>query len=189
MPVVAALDPLALIPVPISKEIFMHQQAVISVFLESLKIVSGADGVYVYQLRSDGAASLLIAWAGEGHPHPSIMSVSLVHAGAKLGVLKVYRTHPATPAELAFLSDLSLPLGALLALTAENEKLAQQLADRKILDRAKGLLQARLSWTEEEAYLHLRRISRQRRTAMREIAREVIEKGELHLVEEARHAS
>jgi AmiR/NasT family two-component response regulator len=49
------------------------------------------------------------------------------------------------------------------------------LADRKLLDRAKGLLQASFQWTEEEAYLHLRRTSRQRRTPMRDIAREVID--------------
>jgi len=42
-------------------------------------------------------------------------------------------------------------------------------------DRAKGLLQVSYQWTEEEAYLHLRRTSRQRRQPMREIAREIID--------------
>ena len=77
---------------------------------------------------------------------------------------------------------ISLPLGALLAdstarvkLESEVEALSRKLADRKLLDRAKGLLQASFQWTEEEAYLHLRRTSRQRRTPMRDIAREVID--------------
>ena len=52
--------------------------------------------------------------------------------------------------------------------------LNRRLADRKLLERAKGLLQTRFRWTEEQAYLHLRNISRRRRTPMREIAQEVI---------------
>jgi AmiR/NasT family two-component response regulator len=45
------------------------------------------------------------------------------------------------------------------------------------LDRAKGLLQESLGWTEEESYLQIRRLSRQQRTPMREIARQVIDAG------------
>jgi ANTAR domain/GAF domain len=119
-----------------------------------------------------------------------VVSIPLHHAGSRAGLLNVCREKPASlsASELAFLFSLSLPVGALLEASAANDKLAQQLADRKLLDRAKGLLQANNSWTEEEAYLHLRRTSRQRRTAMREIALEIIESGDLHLVE-ARHAS
>jgi GAF domain-containing protein len=82
--------------------------------------------------------------------------------------------------ELAFLVGLSAPLGALLTtstLREELERTARQLADRKLLDRAKGLLQESLGWTEEEAYLQIRRLSRQQRTPMREIARQVIDAG------------
>jgi uroporphyrinogen-III synthase len=43
------------------------------------------------------------------------------------------------------------------------------------LERAKGLLQERLGYSEEEAYLQVRRLSRQRRRPMREIARQIIE--------------
>jgi AmiR/NasT family two-component response regulator len=82
--------------------------------------------------------------------------------------------------ELAFLVGLSAPLAALLTastLREELERTAQQLADRKLLDRAKGLLQESLGWTEEESYLQIRRLSRQQRTPMREIARQVIDAG------------
>jgi AmiR/NasT family two-component response regulator len=75
---------------------------------------------------------------------------------------------------------LSLPLGSLLNGEAVRERLertAQLLADRKVLARAKGVLRAKLGWTEEEAYLHIRRLSRQSGTPMRQIAREVIEAG------------
>ena len=57
------------------------------------------------------------------------------------------------------------------------EELSRKLADRKLFDRAKGLLQVSYQWTEEQAYLHLRRTSRQRRTPMRDIAREIIDLG------------
>lgn len=44
-----------------------------------------------------------------------------------------------------------------------------------MLERAKGLIQAQFEWSEEQAYLHLRNLSRRRRTPLREIATEVIE--------------
>jgi AmiR/NasT family two-component response regulator len=50
------------------------------------------------------------------------------------------------------------------------------LEDRKLFDRAKGVLHARFGWTEEEAYYHLRRTSRQTRAPMRSIAQHVIAK-------------
>jgi AmiR/NasT family two-component response regulator len=73
-----------------------------------------------------------------------------------------------------------LPLAALLkasTLREELQKMVQLLADRKALDRAKGLLQEALGWSEEHAYLHMRRLSRQQRMPMREIARQLIEAG------------
>jgi AmiR/NasT family two-component response regulator len=74
--------------------------------------------------------------------------------------------------------SLSLPLGALLiasTLRDQLQKATQDLADRKLLQRAKGLLQARFQWTEEDAYLRIRRLSRRRRAPMRDIAQLVIE--------------
>jgi AmiR/NasT family two-component response regulator len=64
---------------------------------------------------------------------------------------------------------------ARVKLEYEVEELSRKLADRKLFDRAKGLLQVNYQWSEEEAYLHLRRTSRQRRQPMREIAREIID--------------
>jgi GAF domain-containing protein len=211
----------------------MHQQAIITPFLESILTSSGADGAYVYRFDNDGDFAQLTVWAGPppdpefttmegriarehferdsplilredawsdrrfaGFPEFSVqlfagvVSIPLTHNGVRQGLLNVCRLQPASVAagEAAFLFGLSLPFGALLTASAENEKLAQQLSDRKLFDRAKGLLQARHQWTEEEAYLHLRRTSRQRRTAMREIALELIERGDVHVLE-ARRAS
>lgn len=119
-----------------------------------------------------------------------VVSIPLVHDGATVGLLNIGREEPASlpAAELAALFGLSLPMGALLVAGVEYSKLSGQLADRKILERAKGILQARLAWTEEQAYLHLRRTSRRRRIAMRIIAREVVD-GAQAVPWEARRAS
>ena len=110
-------------------------------------------------------------------------SIPLVELGRVIGLLHVCRVAAAgfQVREAAFLRSLGLPVGSLMAhsavrvkLESEVQTLSRKLADRKLLDRAKGILQARFQWTEEEAYLFLRRSSRQRRTAMREIAQEVV---------------
>lgn len=117
------------------------------------------------------------------HGFPGVVSIPLQDAGDVVGVANFCRTRPVAlpPRELSFLLSLSLPLGALLngeALRERLERTTRLLADRKVLARAKGLLQANLGWTEEEAYLHMRRLSRKSRTPMRDIARELIEAGE-----------
>ena len=110
-------------------------------------------------------------------------AIPLVDAGRVIGLLHVGRESAAAyqAREGAFLRSLGLPLGSLVAhsearvrLESEVETLSRKLADRKLLDRAKGILQARFQWTEEEAYIFLRRSSRQRRTAMRQIAQELV---------------
>ncbi|HEY3837019.1 MAG TPA: ANTAR domain-containing protein [Bryobacteraceae bacterium] len=57
----------------------------------------------------------------------------------------------------------------------ENTLLERRLAERKLVERAKGLLQNHYGWTEEDAYYHLRRTSRQQRTPMAVIAQRVID--------------
>jgi signal transduction protein with GAF and PtsI domain len=113
-------------------------------------------------------------------------SIPLLDGGQVVGVANICRVAAVTyqPRESAFLRSLSLPLGALLSyskvrvqLESAVEELSRKLADRKLFDRAKGLLQVSYQWTEELAYLHLRRTSRQRRTPMRDIAREIIDLG------------
>ena len=117
-----------------------------------------------------------------GQRFEAVVSIPLQDGGEVVGIANFCRTRPgALPArDLSFLLSLGLPLGALLNAEAVREQLArttQLLADRKLLARAKGVLQD-LGWSEEESYLHIRRLSRQNRTPMREIARQVIEAGE-----------
>jgi uroporphyrinogen-III synthase len=115
-----------------------------------------------------------------GGVYEGVVSVPLMDNGRALGVANFCRAEkdPWKSRDVAFLLNLGVPLGALLTtshLRAELQKTAQQLADRKLLERAKGLLQERLGYSEEEAYLQVRRLSRQRRRPMREIARQIIE--------------
>jgi uroporphyrinogen-III synthase len=59
-------------------------------------------------------------------------------------------------------------------LEVENSQLNERLETRKILDRAKGILQRDLGVTEEEAYLTIQRQSRQRRKTKKEIAEAIV---------------
>ena len=50
----------------------------------------------------------------------------------------------------------------------------RQLETRKLVERAKGILQFKFSLTEEEAYLRLRNESRRLRRPMRDLAEAII---------------
>jgi transcriptional regulator with GAF, ATPase, and Fis domain len=58
-------------------------------------------------------------------------------------------------------------------LERERDELERRLEERKVVERAKGLLQQEGA-TEESAYLQIRRISRQRRVSMAVTAKEII---------------
>ena len=66
-----------------------------------------------------------------------------------------------------------------LLLEGEKSALSSQLESRKIVERAKGVLQRELKINEEEAYRTLQRESQQRRKSMREIAESIILNDEL----------
>jgi hypothetical protein len=90
-----------------------------------------------------------------------------------------------TPSEVAFLTELRPLLADALAssllhreltdLRSERDELRQKLANRKIIERAKGVLQARAGLTEEQAYLELRRMSRQSRATLAETASRIVD--------------
>jgi uroporphyrinogen-III synthase len=48
------------------------------------------------------------------------------------------------------------------------------LETRKLVERAKGILQRELKLTEEEAYLTIQRQSRQRRKSMKEVSEAIV---------------
>jgi uroporphyrinogen-III synthase len=59
-------------------------------------------------------------------------------------------------------------------LMEETQEMKRQLETRKLVERAKGILQYRFNVTEEEAYLRLRNESRRLRRPMRDLAEAII---------------
>ena len=66
-------------------------------------------------------------------------------------------------------------------LAAECASLRQTLANRKVIERAKGVLMKRFRWTEAEAFRRLQRGAMNRRTTMVELAQDILNGVEVHL--------
>ncbi len=75
---------------------------------------------------------------------------------------------PLRPADIVPTLDLAI------ARFKDIHRLHQQLADRKVIERAKGLLMARIGLSENQAFQLLRRTAMNRRLPMSHIARAVI---------------
>jgi uroporphyrinogen-III synthase len=118
--------------------------------------------------------------------YEAFLSVPLVSGGEVIGVLNVHHreAHAHTPEEIALMTFVGEQMGGAIAksrLAEENARLQQesleirqQLEARKLVERAKGILQRKLALTEEEAYLRLRNESRRARRPMRDLAEEII---------------
>jgi response regulator NasT len=79
-----------------------------------------------------------------------------------------YLLKPLRPAELAPALDLAI------ARFKETRQLKQTLEDRKVIERAKGALMARLGLTEDDAFKRLRRAAMDSRKPMVEVARALL---------------
>jgi len=79
-----------------------------------------------------------------------------------------YLLKPLRSAELAPALDLAI------ARFTENRQLRQTLEGRKVIERAKGTLMARLGLTEDEAFRRLRRAAMDSRKPMVEIAKALL---------------
>jgi response regulator NasT len=64
--------------------------------------------------------------------------------------------------------------GELRALTEENESLRTTLQNRKIIERAKGVLMKRYRWSEADAFRRLQRGAMNRRVPMVELAQAIL---------------
>lgn len=118
--------------------------------------------------------------------YEAFLSVPLVSAGEVIGVINVHHrdTHPHSADEIALLTFVGEQMGgaiskSLLAeenarLLEETQEMKRQLETRKLVERAKGILQTRHKLTEEEAYLRLRNESRRLRRPMRDLAEAII---------------
>jgi len=124
-----------------------------------------------------------------------VVSAPLLDSGQVIGRFNLCQSEPVAlnPREFSSVLNLSFPIAALLAATSardtlgrEIEKLTRQLADRKLFERAKGIIHARFDCTEEQAYFCIRNLSRRRRTPMRQIAAEIVATSGSRLREDTR---
>lgn len=109
----------------------------------------------------------------------AILSVPILTAGKVLGVINLQHRQPYQHAteEIRLLTMIGFLVGAEIErarLETENSKLSERLETRKVIERAKGILQRDFGLDEAGAYHALQRESRQRRKSMREIAEAVL---------------
>jgi len=118
--------------------------------------------------------------------YEAFLSVPLVSTGDLIGVINVHHRlpHLHTPEEIAVMKFIGEQLGITISkslLEQENARLMEQTAEmkreletRKIVERAKGLLQQKFGISEEDAYFRLRNQSRRLRRPMRDLAEAII---------------
>lgn len=111
--------------------------------------------------------------------YEAFLSVPLFSRGRLVGVMNLQHgdPHVYTEREIGLLATVGSLAGAeieLARLESQNSELSQQLETRKIVERAKGILQRDLGLTEEQAYLSIQRQSRQKRKTMKEISEAII---------------
>ena len=130
------------------------------------------------RLRDSGGRS----WSSPASTTPA-SSIARSQAG-----VSAYLTKPINDREL----DAAIRLAAsrhaeFEALEAEVDKAQQALADRKLVERAKGLLMTALNLSEQDAFRRLQLAARERNLRLADVARRVVEQQSL-LEAEARQA-
>jgi two-component system, response regulator PdtaR len=118
--------------------------------------------------------------------YDAFLSVPLVSGGDVIGVINVHHRdkHNHTGEEISLLTFIGEQMGGAISKSALSEtnarlmeetlEMKRQLETRKLVERAKGILQQRHSLTEEEAYLRLRNESRRLRRPMKDLAEAII---------------
>ena len=116
--------------------------------------------------------------------YEAFLSVPVLSRGRLVGVINVQHRQPHEHAirEIQLISTIGFLVGAeieMARLETINSQLCERLETRKIVERAKGILQRDLGVGEEAAYLTIQRQSRQRRKTKKEIAEAILLADEL----------
>jgi signal transduction protein with GAF and PtsI domain len=111
--------------------------------------------------------------------YEAFLSVPLLSRARLVGVINLQhrKSHVHTREEIRMISTIGFLVGAeieMARLECENSNLYQLLETRKLVERAKGILQRDLAMTEEQAYLTLQRQARQKRKPLKEVAEAVV---------------
>jgi signal transduction protein with GAF and PtsI domain len=116
----------------------------------------------------------------------AFVSVPLTSGGDIVGVINVHHrlSQDYSTDLIALLTFIGEQMGGAVSksmLADENRRLQEEalamkrkLEDRKLVERAKGILMQRHALSEEDAYLRLRNDSRRSRRAMRDLAEQII---------------
>ncbi len=109
----------------------------------------------------------------------AFLSVPVLSRGRLVGVVNLQNRapHPYSQREIRLVSTIGFLVGAeieMARLESENSQLSEQLETRKLVERAKAILQRDLKIAEPEAYKILQRQSQQRRKSMKEIAEAIV---------------
>jgi two-component system, response regulator PdtaR len=131
----------------------------------------------------DGLAAA-VQLAGEGLRRPVVIVTgvddsSLVERSIASGV-SAYLTKPIDTRELEAAIKLAAARHAEFeALEAEVSKAQQALEDRKLVERAKGLLMSALKLSEQDAFRRLQLTARERNLRLVDVARRIVEQQSL----------
>ena len=111
--------------------------------------------------------------------YEAFLSVPVLSRSKLVGVINLQhrQPHSHTRRDIQLISMIGFLVGAeieMARLEVENTQLSERLETRKVVERAKGILQRDLGITEEEAYLTIQRQSRQRRKSKKEIAEAIV---------------
>jgi signal transduction protein with GAF and PtsI domain len=120
----------------------------------------------------------------------SLLSVPLYARDKVLGVVNVYTAEKRTFSddEVDFVKVVAGQAATAIEnarLMSETREMKRTLETRKLVERAKGILQYKHNLTEEEAYLRLRNESRRLRRPMRDLAEAVIMADDLNKTQSA----
>ncbi len=111
--------------------------------------------------------------------YEAFLSVPLLCRGRVVGVINLQHRQPHVyrRREIRLMSTVVFLVGAeieMARLEEANSTLSEQLQTRKVVERAKGILQRELGLSEEQSYLALQRQSLQKRKPMKEIAEAIV---------------
>jgi two-component system, response regulator PdtaR len=111
--------------------------------------------------------------------YEAFLAVPILCRAKLVGVINVQNRDPRNYSrrEVRLITLIGYLVGAAVEVARVEDEMSQlvdQLETRKLMERAKGLLQRELNVDEETAYLLLQKESRQKRKPLREIAQAVI---------------
>ncbi|MGA7885448.1 MAG: GAF domain-containing protein [Acidobacteriaceae bacterium] len=109
----------------------------------------------------------------------AFLAVPILCRGKLVGAINVQHREPHhhSKREIKLITMIGYLVGAeveLARMDFEKRQLSEQLEARKVMERAKGILQRELGVDEETAYLTLQKQSRQKRRPLKEIAEAII---------------